>query len=644
MARREMYLEDIPLDEALARFWAALARAGALEPLPAEQAPVPVPDALGRVTAAPVFARASVPHYHAAAMDGIAVRADDTLGASETAPVQLRVGEQAVWVDTGDPLPATMNAVIMAEHVQELPDGVVEILAPAAPWHHVRAMGEDIVATELVVPENHRLTPADLGAVTAAGFTHLAIRRRPRVAILPTGSELVPSGTDLRPGDIVDFNSISLAGQVREWGGEPTRLPATPDDRDLICERVRAALEAHDVVLVNAGSSAGSEDHTASVVRELGDLLVHGVAVRPGHPVILGVARVGKPLVGIPGYPVSALLTNELFVRPLLYRLQGLPVPERQKVTATLTRKLLSPMGEDEYVRVKLGQVGERVMAAPLARGAGVIMSLVRADGLLRIPRFSEGVHAGAQVEVELLRPPEAIRGTILAMGSHDLALDLLSSALARARPGASLASANVGSLGGLLALARGEAHLAGSHLLDETTGEYNVAAIRRHLAGVPVVLVTLAGRLQGLIVPPGNPRGLRHLEDLANQEIQMVNRQRGSGTRVLLDYQLKQRGIAPERLRGYEREEYTHLAVAAAVASESADAGLGILAAARALGLDFVPLFQERYDLVIPRQHYESDTLRPLLEIVRSSAFRAQVDALGGYDVAQMGSVAWEG
>jgi putative molybdopterin biosynthesis protein len=417
------------------------------------------------------------------------------------------------------------------------------------------------------------------------------------------------------------------------------RLPPTPDDFEQIKVRVAAALEDHDVVVINAGSSAGSEDYTAAVVQELGELVVHGVAIRPGHPVVLGVCR-GKPVLGIPGYPVSAVLTSELFLSPLVHRLLGLPTAERPHISATMTRKVLSPTGEDEYLRVKVGQVGDRVVATPLQRGAGVITSLVRADGLVRIPRLSEGVHAGAAVEVELLRRPENVYRTIVAIGSHDLALDLLSSALARARPGMSLAPSNVGSLGGLIALERGEAHLAGSHLLDEDTGEYNLPYVQRLLPDRAVVLVNFVYREQGLIVPPGNPKGIARLDDLLRPDVLFVNRQKGAGTRVLLDFKLKQLGAVSGKLRGYEREEYTHLAVAAAVQSGSADVGLGILAAARALGLDFVPLVKERYDLVIPLEHYESDLLAPLLTIVRSEAFRREVESLGGYDASEMGKV----
>ncbi|HZO26322.1 MAG TPA: molybdopterin biosynthesis protein, partial [Chloroflexota bacterium] len=528
---RKVYLEDIPLDEARRRFSRALAAADALEPIDAER--VPVGDALGRVTAGPVWAAISNPHYHGAAMDGAAVRAEETRGASEATPIRLRVGRQAEWVDTGDPLPAGMNAVIMVEHIHSYGEEI-EIMAPVAPWQHVRSMGEDIVATELVLPEGKILSPVDLGAAAACGHPYLDVRRKPRVAIFPTGTELVEPGTNVKPGDIVEFNSIMLAGQIAEWGGEPSRQPIVPDTYEILKERISAALDDYDMVLVNAGSSAGSEDYTARIVGELGDLVVHGCAIRPGHPIILGIAK-GKPIVGIPGYPVSAVLTCELFVKPLIYRLLGTTAPSRPKATATITRKILSPMGEDEFLRVKLGRVGGRLTATPLQRGAGVIMSLVRADGLALIPRLSEGLLAGAEVEVELLRRPDEIDRTIVAIGSHDLTLDLLSSELSKAHTGLSLSSSNVGSLGGLIALQRGEAHIAGSHLMDEQTGEYNVSYVRRYLPGRSVVLVNLVYRDQGLIVPKGNPRGLGGLPDLVGGDVQFVNRQRGAGTRVLL-------------------------------------------------------------------------------------------------------------
>lgn len=646
------YLEDIPLNEALARWWQALAEVGLDGPLAGELVPLDV--AHGRVTAEPVWALVSSPHYHAAAMDGYAVQAGDTRGASETHSVSLAVGQAAFYVDTGDPLPPGTNAVIMVEDVQlfQAADETVyiEIMASVAPWQHVRPLGEDMVATELVLPANHKLRPQDIGAAAGAGHARVWVRRRPRVAIQPTGTELVGLGTVLRPGDIIEYNSLVLGAMIQEWGGLGTRLPALADNYTAIRQSVLDAARDHDLVIVNAGSSAGSEDFTARIVAELGRLLVHGIAIRPGHPVILGLIHLPAqspdaaarwvPVIGLPGYPVSAAMTCELLVKPTLARWLGLPEEERPTVQAIITRKVVSPEGDEEYLRVTVGQVGERVVATPLHGGSGVLMSLVRADGLVRIPRGEQGFEPGAAVTVHLFRRPETLRRTIVAIGSHDLTLDLLADELGRRAPGWSLSSANVGSLGGLLALSRGNAHLAGSHLLDEETGEYNVGTIRRLLRDVPVVLLGFVQREQGLIVPKGNPKGICALTDLVRPDVIFINRQRGAGTRVLLDYRLRQAGISPYAIEGYERQEFTHLAVAAAVASGAADCGMGILAAARALDLDFVPLDHERYDLVIPSQFYDSGWLAPLLELIFDPAFAVRVQALGGYGTPQLGQV----
>ena len=639
--QRRYFLNDVPLDQALEGFFTALHEIGALDPKPGVE--LPLSQAQGRITARPVWALTSSPHYDAAAMDGAAVRAADTLGATETSPVNLTISAQAILVDTGDPMPAGYNAVVMIEHLHRVDDNTLQVSAPVPPWQHVRPLGEDLVATELVLPENHQIRPVDLGACAAAGVTQLHVRRRPRVAVLPTGNELVPPGTaPLKPGDVVEFNSLMISGMIDSWGGEGVVLPSAPDEYETIKSAVSSGLSEFDMLIVNAGSSAGTEDYTASVVEDLGQLLVHGVAVRPGHPVVLGIAE-GKPIIGLPGYPVSAVLTAELFVKPLIERWLGRRSEVRPTVTAELTRKVLSPLGEDEYLRVKLGRVGDRMVATPLQRGAGVIMSLVRADGIAQIPRFSEGLDAGSRVEVQLLRPLGEVQNTIVAIGSHDLTLDLIASHLSRRKPGLGLSSSHVGSLGGLIALRRGEAHIAGCHLLDEATGEYNVSYIQRYLPSVPLVLMNLVGRVQGLIVPTGNPNAIYSLEDLGRPDVVFVNRQRGSGTRVLLDYKLAGMSLDAEGISGYDREEYSHLAVAAAVASGSADTGLGILSAARALGLDFLPLLTERYDLVVPREQFGSELLQPLINLLQDSEFRREVESLGGYETGDMGKIMWE-
>ncbi|MGB8981220.1 MAG: molybdopterin biosynthesis protein [Anaerolineales bacterium] len=669
-----VYLHDIPLPEAKARLQQALQDADLWRVLGTETIPLDE-NALGRVTAEAIWAKISSPHYHASAMDGFAVRAAATNTALPSQPVTLRIEAEAAYVDTGDPLPEWANAVIPIENVESIDwDGNIttEIRSPAsirirasvAPWSHVRPLGEDIVATQLVIPAGHVLRPVDLGAIAAAGHQQISVARKPKVAILPTGSELVPLGSKLKPGDILEYNSLVIAAQVRSMGGEPTRYPILRDDFDLICERVQAAAQDHDLILLNAGSSAGAEDFSAKVVEKLGQLLVHGVAVRPGHPVILGLIHrksniekrtsneelaSGKsaprndmiPIVGVPGYPVSAALTVDIFVEPLIAKWLGRKPNELPTETATLTRKIVSPPGDDDFVRVAVGKVGDKLLAAPLARGAGVITSLVQADGLALIPRGVQGLEAGAQVEVRLYRSKAEIARTIFCIGSHDLTLDLMSQFLAeRDRR---LASANVGSQGGLIALRRGEAHLAGSHLLNPETGEYNISYIRQYMPGIPVRVVALVGREQGLMVKRENPKGVKRLDDLTRPEVRFVNRQRGAGTRVLLDYHLNLMTITPERIVGYTQEEYTHLGVAAAIASGRADCGLGIAAAAQALDLDFIPLFQERYDLVIPKQFAESDLLTPLFELLADRRFREAVAQLKGYDVSVMGTTILE-
>jgi putative molybdopterin biosynthesis protein len=597
---------------------------------------LPLSEAVGLVLAEPVWATRSSPPFDAAAMDGIALRAADTLGASETAP--LRLGAQAYEVvDTGDPMPREFDVVVMRENVAEVEEGAVELRAAAAPWQHVRSIGEDVSAGELLLPTGHRLRPVDVAAAGAAGATEVIVRRRPVVTVIPTGDEIQPLGAELRPGDLPDTNSLMLAAQAEEAGCEALRLAVVPDDPAQIATALREAAPASDLVILIAGSSAGRDDYTAAVVGEEGTLAVHGVAVRPGHPVVLGAAH-GTPVMGAPGYPVSAALTFDIFARPLLAALEGAPAPGWPLARARLTRKLASPMGMDDWIRVRLGRVGGELVATPLPRGAGVLTSLVRADALLVVPAALEGHHAGDEVEVRLLRALEEIERTIVATGSHDLILDLAASALRARDNRVTLASSNVGSLGGLTALRDGLCHVAGSHLLDPASGEYTLPYLERLLPGRDLAVVRLTHREQGLIVAAGNPLGLTGIEDLGGGRVRYVNRQRGAGTRVLLDHELARRSLDASGVLGYEREEPTHLAVAAAVAADRADAGLGVLAAARAFDLGFVPVAREPYDLVLERELVESELLLPLWSLLESAEFRSQVEALGGYDTAEMG------
>lgn len=601
--------------------------------------------ARGRVTAAPVFARWSSPAAHQAAMDGFAVAAGSTYGARPDSPRLLALGKEAYPVNTGHLMPAGTDAVIMVENVPDPEADPITVETPVFPWHNVRRVGEDLVAGEMVIPEGVEVTPWAQGAMLAGGVTRLLVRRRPRVIIIPTGSDLVPVtalGAEPPAHFLVEFNSVILSGLVEEAGGVPEVWPITPDDPAALTEVLKRAVAAGDVVITNAGSSAGSKDYTYQAVAGLGEVLVHGVAMMPGKPTLLA-AIGGKPVIGNPGYPVSAILSFEEFAAPLIAEMAGRQLTPRPTLTVRPSQNLPSKPGLTEFIRVTLGRVGDRVMATPLPRGAGTITSLVRADGILKIPALSEGLEEDRPVTAELLVPPEDIEGTLVILGSHDNTLDLLATLLHRRNPRLRLSSGHVGSLGGLVALRQGRAHLGGSHLYDPETNSYNIPFIKKHLAGLPLKLINLAWRQQGFMVQPGNPHDIQKVADLTRPGVRFINRQRGAGTRLLLDHLLQQEGIDPAGIQGYEREEYTHMAIAANVKSGTADVGLGILAAARALGLDFIPLTPERYDLVVPQATFADQRFQELLEVIRSPEFHSAAEALGGYDLKDCGRILWE-
>ncbi len=603
---------------------------------------ISVRNALGRVLSGLVKALASVPAYHAAAMDGIAVRASDTFGALPEKPVSLP-RDSGQMVDTGNPLPEGKDAVVMIERAEETDQGW-RISEAAYPWRNVRKAGEDIVQGEIILPARHRIRPYDQAALLAAGILDIEVFKRPRVLIIPTGDEIVrpeEAPSPLPKGALLEVNGQMLASLAVECGADAEIARPVPN----VIAELKSAFESalsggYDLVMFIAGSSAGSEDFTPVLFEGVGELLVHGITVMPGKPALLAAVK-GRPVIGIPGYPVSAAVAFRELARPLLFIMQGLTPPEYDSVEVTVARKIPSKLGLEEHVRMILGDVGGKAVAIPIGGGAGVITSMVRADGILRIPQEVNGISEGETVRVELLGPREAMNDRILAIGSHDMTIDLLNSLLKEKTGGRiHVSSSNVGSLGGLLAVKRQTAHLAGSHLLDTSTGEYNRSYIQKYIPDMPVLLLTLVHRWQGLMVPAGNPRNIEGIADLARADILFVNRQSGSGTRILLDYELARAGIPAERVSGYHNEEYTHMNVAMAVVSGAADTGLGIYAAARALSLDFIPVTRERYDLVIPKAYLEDNKMRLLIEIIRSAEFKEKALAMGGYEVHETGNL----
>lgn len=633
MSRYE-YLSNVPLGEALKTFLAFLEERGTT--FRTEE--IAVCDALDRVSACAVYARLSSPHYTACAMDGIALRAARTFGATETTPVFL--GEDNfIRVDTGDPLPDGCDAVVMIEECVETDSGIT-LRSAAAPWQHIRQIGEDISAGDMILPSYTAIEPAQIGAMLAGGVMRMEAIAKPRVGIIPTGDEIIPPGADPKSGEIMEFNSAVFSAMLRRWGAEGIVYPVEPDEPKKIEQALRRAADECDMVLLCAGTSAGRDDGTVSAIRALGEVCVHGIAIRPGKPAVLGAVGT-KPIVGVPGYPVSGIIVLEELVKPvidlLLMREREMP----ETVCVRMGRKLVSPLKYREFVRASLGFGADGgLTAAPLGTGAGVITSVTKADCLIDIPQNSEGYHAGERAHVRLLKPVDRIARTVRILGSHDPLIDEAADELRRQDIRAYVGSAHVGSMGALLALGRGEAHLGGLHLLDETDGSYNVSYIERFIPGGGVALIECVRREQGLMVAKGNPLNIRSVADLTNEGLRYANRQKGAGTRVLLDYLLKQNSLSARDISGYEREEPTHTAVAAQIAAGSADCGLGILAAARMYGLDFVPVCKETYDFLVALDAMETPQVRAFLRILSSEGFLRRLDALGGYSYDQPGRI----
>lgn len=626
--KRKIYLQDKPREEAKQELLAAFE-------VPFKTEMMDAAEALGRVTAEPIFAGTSMPHYHASAMDGVAVSAEETYGAHEHHPLHLKLGEQFVFMDTGNAIPARFNAVIMIEDVNIIDDETIEIIEPATPWQHIRPIGEDIVQEEMLFPQGHILRPADLGVLLASQITKVPVIKKPRVTIIPTGNELVEAESQLSSGRIIEFNGTVFANFVKEWGGEPILHDIVRDDPEKIKEALLNAVETSDIVVINAGSSAGSKDYTVHMINELGTVFTHGVATRPGKPVILGQIN-GKIVVGVPGYPVSAYLALEWFVRPLICEYLQIPEPKRQTLKVKLGRRIVSTMGAEDFVRMNIGYVNGQFVANPLTRAAGVTMSYVRADGMLVVPADELGYEQGEIAEVELFRPLEEIKNSIVFSGSHDLTIDLLSSQLKKLRHDMKIVSSHVGSMAGIMAIRKGEAHVAGIHLLDPETKQYNVSYVKKLLAGQDVVLLPFLKRKQGWMTAKGNPFGIQTVEDLVQPNLQFVNRQKGAGTRILFDMMLKEAGMTPEQINGYSREMFSHLAVAAEVKGDEHAVGLGIYPAAKAMDISFVPLADEEYDLVMSREFFESEKGVLLRSVIHSDEFKQMVERIGGYEVVE--------
>lgn len=631
------YLTNVPLDEALTTFLEVLRTRGITH----TTEPVRTTDALDRITSEAVYARICAPHYNACAMDGIALDARKTFGATETTPVRLKEGD-FVRADTGDPLPSGCDAVVMIEDVIE-GDGFITLYEAATPWQNIRQIGEDISAGDMIIPSFTVITPACLGAMLAAGVLNVRVIKKPVVGIIPTGNELVPPTAEPGAGDIIEFNSTIFSGMLTQWGCLPKTYPIIQDKVDLIENVLKVAVSECDAVILNAGSSAGSEDYSAQAMRRIGEVILHGIAIRPGKPAILGLSNPSSsskavPMLGLPGYPVSGIIVLERLFKPILGILTCREPEMATEIEAVLSRRLNSSLKYREFVRTRLGMVNGKTVAVPLNRGAGVVSSFVKADGLIDIPQDTEGYEAGESVRVRLLHGYDEISRTLVITGSHDPLLDEVADILRRKWRDSIVASSHVGSLGGIMAIKRGEAHLGGIHLLDEASGAYNIPYLKKYFPDGGVTLLECVERVQGLMIARGNPKGIKGFADLVG--LDYVNRQKGSGTRILCDYLVKKIGLEPSAIRGYDREEFTHTAVAAAIAAGTADAGLGILSAAKIYGLDFIPICDEQYDLLIADYALVLEPVKRLVETLKGKEFSRRLRELGGYTLKNPGEV----
>ncbi|NLB51659.1 MAG: molybdopterin biosynthesis protein [Syntrophomonadaceae bacterium] len=631
---RKIFIANTPLEKSLELFFKRLEKTDFCS---IKTEPVNVLDSLNRITANPVYARRSSPHYVSAAMDGIAVKALSTNGATEISPLVLKK-EEFLVVDTGDYIPVEFDTVIMIEDVNFIGE-TAQIIKAAVPWQHIRSVGEDVVAQDMLIPSLTRIGPYELASLVTAGVDKIEVIKKPVIGIIPTGTELVDKGSELMPpGQIVESNSRMLSALCDEWGALSLRHEIVIDDKEQIRQAMKAVLREADILIVCSGSSAGREDFTASLVEEMGELLLHGLAIRPGKPAILGIID-NKPVIGVPGYPVSANLIFTLFARPLVYMKQGITFPESQNLECYTARKIPSHMGVDDFINVSIAKVGGRYLCFPQARGAGVTTSLVKSDGVLCIKRGVEGLQAGDNCVVSLNRPLQLIDNTIITIGSHDLSMDILADILYK-KHGLRLISINAGSMGGIFSLRRKETHFAGIHLLDSETGKYNRSYVEKYLPDSEWQLINLVKRDQGLIIKKGNPLHITSFKDIAETNIRYINRQNGSGTRILLDYLLNLSHIMPQSINGYNREEYTHLAVAASIKNDASDTGLGIYASARALDLDFIPITQEQYDICLLSELVPPKTYDLLMAAITSAEFHERIKEAGGYNLELNGQI----
>ncbi|MCD4784470.1 MAG: molybdopterin biosynthesis protein [Candidatus Eremiobacteraeota bacterium] len=639
MDGKSLTLQMNSLNESLERWFCELEYRGFLNRNTIEK--IPIADSLNCISANTVTAAISVPHFYSASVDGIAVLSSSTFSATATTPLTLKIGEDAQFIDTGMPILPGFDAVVPIEDVKLKSIEGVEITGSYAPWENVRPLGEEMAAQEVILPANHRIRSFDIAALFAGGHSHIDVVRKTRIGILPVGSALVPTGSIPAVGQAMETSSQILSNTVLQWGAHPILVDIVDENLVELSKKVDMIKSDVDLLCIIGGPSLGTA-LIADMLNRKGELICYGLQIKPGMSTCLGIID-DCPIIGLPGYAMSAYIAFNHFAKPVIYKKLGINAPDKKIFKAYLSRTVRSPEDVDEFIRASLGYVDNMPVAVPISRGANILMSLVRADGIIHISNKKSKIQAGELVNVELLRPRNDLKNKVFMAGSYDICFDILRNEILRQNPDIILYNSNVGSMRGLIALKAGFCHLSGIHFFDDETGEFNIPIVKMFLDDMPLILVNLLHRQLGFLVNKGNPKNILNFEDLTRPDVKLTNRIRGSGTRMILDYYLKKNKIEINRIKGYPDEAHTHLTLASAIASGHADVGLGISAAAKASNLDFIPLIPERMDFVIPKKYLNTYSIKSLLSIIGSEKFKKEISMLDGYSTEMTGNIVYE-
>lgn len=623
MNKRDIYLDNYTLDEAVMLYTNKLKSSINFRTLD-----IDVTDSIGYISAKEIYAVSSSPNYNASAMDGISTDYKLLESASEKNPTILNKDQYTI-VDTGDVINKFHNCVVMIEDVVFINEGV-KLIKPSSYFSHIRAIGEDISATQMIINKFHKIRTIDINTIIASHNSVINVFDKLNCLVIPTGDEIVSvDKKELCPGEIIDSNSAMINAQILDYGWRSEVSQVINDDYEILKKTLLTATKNYDVIFINAGSSAGSEDYTASVIEELGEVYVHGIAIKPGKPAILG--KIDDTIViGLPGYPVSSYIVFEKVVKKIFNKLFN-QEEKSNYIYATLSNSIVSSLKHLEFVRVKVANIDNNYYAMSLGRGAGISSSIQECDGIIDVAKNLEGLEAGSSVKVELIKTRSEIDSNIFITGSHDLIIDIIKNI-----GNLNISSTHVGSYNGVISLKNKQCHIAPVHILEN--GKYNNLF---HLFDEEIVIIKGVGRNQGLIVEKGNPKNIYSLSDLKN--INYVNRQKGSGTALLFDELLKSENIPTSDINGYDFVASTHFNVASLVKNKTCDAGLGIYSVSEIFDLDFIFLANEEYDFITYKHNLDLPGVKAFIEVLKSEEFKTHINRLGGYDTSRSGMVVYD-